>query len=300
MASTAQEQQLIQGQAGTLVSYPPILAQPTSVVARVSGPTLTMPAVGVAGVVDTVATTTSTVAIRGATTIALASPIALVRGRQYLVVDSTTGARIVVESTETGTLSSLVMQSPLPVEVAAGAAVLGYAVLFAISAVDVGTNLGRGVASWEATIGGKIVAWAQDWRVVRRLVAFNLTGNDVEQMSPYATTMRPANDNDWTESLRTSWWLHVAPALAAKGIGSERIISWEVLNPWHLAALEYHLAVSTPDPDASIREEKKAALIEARDLALQSFRFWTDIADNLTPPAPTTAYLDLSTTFVTR
>lgn len=301
MASTGQEQQLIQGQAGTLVGYPPILGQATSVAARVGGPTLILPIVGGAlpGVVDSVATTTADIVPRGATSIPLAAAITVVRGRQYLVIDSSTGARVVVEAAVGGTVDTLVLQSPMPVEVAAGVDVVGFAVLYTVAALDVGTNLGRGVCQWEAVIDGRTVAWAQDWRVVRRVVAFNLTATDVDQMSSYAAGMKPAGDDDWTESLRASWWRYVAPALTAKGIAPERIVSWEVLNPWHLAALEHHLATTTPEADPQIRAEKAAALVEARTLALESVRFWADMPDDLAPPADV-AQLDLTVTFVTR
>lgn len=300
MSNTAQEQQLIQGQAGTLVSYPPELAQPTSCAARVAGPSLAAGLVAVAGVVDSVSGVVADVTPRGMSAIELAAPVAVVRGRRYLVVDSTTGARIVVESTETKTTDIVVLQSPLPVEVAAGALFLGYACTFPLTSSQVGITLGRGGCTWEATIAGRVVAWAQDWRVARRAVAYSLTATDVDQMSSYAKGMKPAGDDDWTESLRTSWWLYVAPALAAKGVAVERIVSWEVLNPWHLAALEHHLATTIPEAEADIRAEKKAAMVEARDLALSSFRMWIDDSDTMTPADPATSPLSLTTTFVTR
>ena len=301
MSATAQEQQVITDESATVIGYPPELAQATDVTARVSTPATPLPTSGSAGTVDAVSTTTSAAALRGASLVTLAAAVSLVRGRQYVLTDATTGARVAVESTTTGSSSTLRTASPLPCDIASGSALTGWAVLFALTSGEVGSTPGRGVVLWDATIAGVSVRWAQDIRVVRRRVAYNLTASDVEKLSPYAGSLKPGGDDDWTESLHAAWSLHMVPALLAKGAVPERIISWEALNPWHLAALEWHLANTTPEPDQAIRESKKQQMIEARDLALASMRFWLDSGDDLAQPSEDPdAVREFSVTFLTR
>lgn len=298
--ATTQEQQLIQGQGATLVSYPPRLAKAASVTARVSTPSSDMPDVGVAAVVDSVTATTAEDAPRGSSVILLASNVAIVRGRRYVLVDIETGTRVVVESAVGGTTNALKTVSPLPSKIAYGSSLVGYACTFALDAATVGTTLGRCVIVWEAVIDGEPVTWAQDARVVRRVVAYSLTASDVEQWSSYSVQYQPNGDADWTESLSAAWSLHMVPAMLAKGIQPERIVSWEVLSAWHIAALEWHLANITPEQDPGIRAEKKTALIEARDLALASSRFWVDVSDDLAKPEDSTTPQPWTVTEVTR
>lgn len=300
MTSTAQEQQLIVGQAATVVGYPPTLAQPSSVTARVLTPARQLPDTGEAGTVDTTSTTLSAAASRGATALSVGSAT-FVRGRQYLLTDGTTGAVVVVEAAKGGTLTTLPLASPLPCDVASGSTLKGYAVLFALADSDVGDDPGRGVCLWSATVDGVVVPWAQDLRVVRRRVAYTLTASDVEKLSPYATTLRPANDDDWQESIAAAWALYLVPAMLAKGAVPERIVSWEAVMPWHLAALEHHLATTTPESDPDIRQEKRDRLVEARDLALASVRFWVDMSEDVAPPSEDpNAVRPFTVTYITR
>lgn len=301
MASTAQEQQLIVDESATVVGYPPELAQATDVTARIMTPATPLPTSGTAGTVDSVSTATNAAAKRGATSLSLAGAVSLVRGRRYVVVDATTGSRVAVEALVTGSSAALKLASPLPCDIASGSAVTGWAVTAALTAGEVGDTPGRGLVLWDATIGGVSVRWAQDLRVVRRRVAYSLTASDVEQLSPYASTMRPAADADWTESLWAAWSLYMVPAMLAKGAAPERVISWEALNPWHIAALEWHLAATTPEQDPDVRQQKKAAMVEARDLALASIRFWLDSSDDLAPPTEDpNAVREFTVTYLTR
>lgn len=285
MSARTQEQQLLTGQAATVVGYPPELAQASAVTARVQTPNQDLPDTGSAGAVDTLSTTLGAAASRGTTLLTLAGAVALVRGRQYVITDATTGARVVVESTVTATAAVLKCASPIPMDIAVGSAVVGYAVTFALTADQVGIDPGRGVVVWSATINGVVVTWAQDLRVERRRVAYTLTASDVAKLSPYSMQMRPGTDEDFTESIDAAWQLWLVPALLGMGAAPERIISWEAILPWHLAALEHHLAQTTPEPDPEVRAEKKGNLVEQRDLAKGSMRFWVDTADDVSAPA---------------
>jgi hypothetical protein len=300
MVASAQEQQIVQGQAATLVSYPPRLAKASAATARVSTPSLDMPAVGVAATVDSLSATTVQTALRGSTTLLLSAAASFVRGRQYVVIDAITGARVVIESTATGSTDTVKLASPLPIDIEGGSSVVGYACTFALTSGEVGTEIGRCVVAWEATIDGEAIAWAQDARVVRRLVNHAITATDIEKWSPYAVQLKPNGDDDWTETIGAAWARYMLPALLAKGVQPERIVSWEVLTPWHIAAIEMHIATVTPEPDINVRAEKKAALVEARDLALQSMRFWVDSADDLSKPQDSTEPQPWAITYVSR
>lgn len=300
MVASAQEQQIVQGQAATLVSYPPRLAKASSATARVSTPSKDLPTVGAAAVVDSLTATTIATAARGSTTLLLTAAVSLIRGRQYVVIDAITGARVVIESTTAGSSDVIKLASPLPIDIEGGSSVIGYACTFALTSGEVGTTIGRCVAVWEATIDGEPIAWAQDARVVRRLVNHTLTASDIEKWSPYAVQLKPNGDDDWTETIGAAWARYMLPALLAKGVQPERIVSWEVLTPWHIAAIEMHIAMITPEPSADVRAEKKAALVEARDLALQSMRFWVDTSDDLTKPQDSTEPQSWSITYVSR
>lgn len=226
-------------------------------------------------------------------------PPTVVDGRLYLITDADTGTVFVVEASASVTALTIELQEPLPTGVSVGSTFRGWACLLAVDAVDT-DKIGRGVAVWEATAAGVVQTWTQVMRVVARVVAYDLTAADVTRLSPYSARLKPADDEDWVETLDAAWNLEMIPQLLAKGLRPERIVSWQALNPWHVAEVEKRLA-EQHETDADIRAEKVANALTKATLALSSIAFWYDDADDLAPDSEDpNAVRPWSVSYVTR
>ncbi len=206
-----------------------------------------------------------------------------VRGRLYLV-KTAAGPRFTVEAAISETSTTLHTTSPIPFAVAVGDTVNGFAILSdAIPSANTGA-VGRGVAEWRATLDDVVYQWGQDLRVVARNVAYQLTAATVARISPVAQRLRPENDDAFDEIIDFAWQYGIVPQLIVKGLRPERIVSWEAINPWHLAEIEKRLAILY-ETDETKRTEVVAAALTAANLALSGSQFWYDAGDDLAVPA---------------
>jgi hypothetical protein len=282
------EQQIIKGTTGTLVSYPPppLAGPPSAVTVRLNTPNQQMPAAGVSATADAVSQTTTGTTSRGATSIALSGAATFVAGRKYLLTDATTGERVVVEAQKSGSSSTLYLAAPLDMDLASGSAVQGFAVTYPIDTTQSATE-GRGVAIWEATVGGVTVRWRQDLRIVLAYAAPQLQASDIAMLSPYSVRLKPPDDKSWGDTLDSVWRLEVVPMLMAKGIKPERIVSWEPVNALYIAALESFLAENyETEPEKAEAKAKRYATKQA--LTFANVRLWYDESDDLGRPGEST------------
>ena len=241
-----------------------------------------MPDLGIPATFDAVSGSLSGAHVRGATTLTLAGAVAVVKGRLYLVEDTTSGDVIVVEAAKSGSLASIPLREPLPRSFVTASTFKGWACLFSLTVTHT-RDVGRCVAVWECTALGATQRWSQDFRIVRRMIAWQLTATDLVSLSPYATQLQPPDDTDWLQTLEGAWSRWVSPVMLAKGIRPERITSWEIVNAWHIAAVELHLALQFERGGDGVvaKSEKMEALRVAEALALNSVRFWLDDGDDL-------------------
>lgn len=206
---------------------------------------------------------------------------AFVKGRAYLVVDATTGDAFTVVCNESAS-ETIRLRDPLPRDVASGSTVTGLACFYAMTA-DQTASVGRGVAEWSIGVdGGEVLTWRQDLRIVTALPSPPINAAELAHLSSYAKRMQPPDDADFSATLSTAWRLHLLPAMLQAGISPERIISWEAIASWVIAAIEYTL--SREDQDPAVRDEKKKEMTSAQLEAIRSKRFWVDEGDDLGAP----------------
>jgi hypothetical protein len=210
------------------------------------------------------------------------------RGVRYLIT-TTTGEVFPVECALTdGDATTLQLADPLPMDVASGSTISGWRITRALSASHT-TSIGRGVAWWTATLGGISEEWSTEFRIVERDGSYSLSHDTLVDSSPYIINRRPDADDDYSETIDAAWRRFMLPAILAKGLRPERIVSRQLLEPAHIAACELYVA-SAYESDIQVRAEKKQDFREQLELVLNASELWvTDEAQNLSPPDPEAA-----------
>jgi hypothetical protein len=282
-------QLVIEDSTETLETYPPILVQATGTpTARIGSPAtgFNPTAAGTACTVDSLSTSVDADAQEGATQLVV-SEATWVRGRRYLIT-TTTGEVFPVVSQTSGLSDTLDVEEPLPRSVLTGATITGWRISVALSSTQTSTR-GTGVVEWTATLNGVSRVWEDTWEIVHSDGAYTLTADLLTRQSPYAARMRADSDVDYSEAIDAAWNRFVLPSLMAKQVRPHLISSRKVLEPAHIAAVEYLLAM-TQDNDSQMRAEKKESFNESMSLILASRDLWVN-PDNgdVTTPNPDTA-----------
>lgn len=299
---SSHEQVIAQGQAGVVTTYLPVVARsPVSATVRFETPARDMPVAPDVATVDPFLVQLSAAASAGDTRLSIfAGPGDQVAGRLY-VLSTAGGVPVLVECAKsrltTDDDDTFHLREPLPRAFALDqTTIAGAAITFALTASDT-ADVGRCRAVVDATVDDIAYSWAVDFRISPRLVAYQLTRGEGTRLSPYAARLWPPNDVDGDEMIGAAWDRFCVPVMLGRGIRPERIVSWEQVRPWHIAALE-HLLAEAFEQDSVVREEKRLALRAAETLALASITFWVDDSDSLSPPAETPGAWGSS--FVTR
>lgn len=282
---------ITRGQVGTISSYPPVVGVPSSVTCRVGTSAVGLPASFSAATVDSDSDTLSAELHEGDTEISLASGVVdVVRGRQYLVApiagaEDDSDPFIVTASTDMVGATVVHTRQPAPRGADVDSMFLEWRCSTSISALQSET-VGDGLVEFQATVDGQVIRWIEPFRVVERGGTYDLTGDLLSRLSPYARAHRPDDDQDFSQVIEAAWVMHVSPALYSKGIRPERIASWQAVNPAHIKAVEMLLA-DAYDPDAQVRTEKHSAFTSAFNTALDSMQFWVTADQDPTPPNST-------------
>lgn len=243
------EQRILRASTQTLVSYPRLhpadmlLGQPSSVTVNLQTPAQQSTTYA-AAVADSISTTTQGAHAEGVDHITLASSVALVAGRRYLVALAD-GRFIDVEALAGGTTNTLYTAEPLPCAIANGSAVKGFAVSVDLTAAQT-DQVGDALALWRATVSGSTYEWSQSFRIVNKVTAPKLTPTMLTHAYPLMASLRDTNDIDYEATIDAAWDHRVVPLLAARKILDEDVIADEALVPLH--ALACVLQLVEPDP----------------------------------------------------
>ena len=265
-----------------IVSYPRLAPDavtsgvPTSATARRVAPTDADDAdTYSAATIDSLSTTLSAAALQGDETLALAGAVTVVAGSRYLVTDATTGARVEVVPTRSGSLSVMYLSEPLPCDLATASTVNGMAVSIALDATQT-DEPGSGYVLFRATVDGVVHEWDEAFRVVRRITSIALTVNELTQTYPVVRQLASSTDTTLEEAVQASWRSVIVPWLAVMGVLDENVITDDVLIPVHAAATVLHLARQWPAAPIefvarleAVYEQAKATTKDRVDLALR-------------------------------
>lgn len=281
------------GSTESIVSYPRIVADgvamsgvPSLATARRVPPQAPDASTAyVAATVDSLSTTTQGATAEGADSIALAGAVSIVRGRRYLITDAAHGKRFVVCASNSGSSSTMYLEEPTPYSIANGSTVQGIAVTVALTATQT-AEPGSGYVLFRATVDGVVREWDEAFRIVRRITSIALTPTVLTQSYPIVRQVASNTDLTLEEAINASWQLLVSPALAARGVLDEDVITDDVLVPMHAAATAYHLVRQWPAAPADFVQRMHDAYEQAKqttwdriDLAVRS--------QDVTPDLPT-------------
>lgn len=285
---SAVTQTITRGQTGTISSYPPRLGVPTSVTCRVGTSAVSVPSSFSAATVDADSDTLDDEGRQGDTEIAITTGnIDVVKGRRYLIAPvsglDTDAMPFDVEAVSTQSSAlSMQLRHGLPRSAEAGSLLLEWRCSVAIT-TNQSATAGDAFVEFLATVDGHLIKWIEPFRVVERGGYYDLTGDLLVQLSPYARSHRSEEDPDFSQTIEAAWVMHLSPALLGKGIRPEQIANWQAVNPAHVKAVEMLLAQAY-DQDAQVRSEKHLAFTTAFIAALDSMQFWLTPAQDPSPP----------------
>lgn len=253
----------------TVVSYPVVRLQPSSVVVRVQVPGTAMPTSTTAATVNSVSTTLSSAASAGAMSVVVASNTNVIAGREYLITSTDTPTiSVAVERIDSTTLR---LKTPLPCAVPSGAAFVGYSVSTTVTTND---ESGEGLIKWSATVSGVVYTWDQRLDVVYDQVAYNLTVPKLVAAFPVVHQLRNRRDLSVDQAIQASWDYQVLPDLRSRGIDPARINSWDYLDAVHARACVWHLVSSDPSADADFVTRLWEDYQRTFKTAIDSRGFW--------------------------
>jgi hypothetical protein len=236
--------------------------------------------------VDSLSTTTQGATQEGADSLSLAGAVTIVAGRRYLVTDANHGKMFTVTATNSGSSSTMYLQEPTPYSVANGSTVKGIAVTIALSAAQT-AEPGAGYVLFRATVGGIVREWDEAFRVVRRITSVALTPTILTQSYPVIRQVASNTDLTLEEAINASWQVLVAPALAARGVLDEDVLTDDVLIPMHAAATAYHLARQWPAAPAEFVQRMHDAFENARQTTWDRIDLAIRSNETETPEVPT-------------
>lgn len=277
----------------TITSYPRLAADgiltshlATSATARRVGPGANDdPTAYVAATVDPISTTTQGAHTEGDDSITVAAAQTWVAGRRYLITDATRGVEIVVVASKSGSSTELWLAEPLIADLGNGSTVKGVAVSVALTSTQTNT-VGAGYVLFRATIDGVVREWEEPFRVVRRITSIALTPTHLTQAYPVVRKLASATDTTLEEAINAAWHHLVVPALAARGVLDEDIMTDDVVEPMHAAATVLHLARQWPQASAEYVTRLEATYEQSKATTWDRIDFLTAPQDSVTPDAP--------------
>lgn len=287
-------QRVLVGSTDTILSYPRLTADgivttgvPSSATARRVTPQVPDASTAyVAATVDSLSTTTQGAHSEGDDSITLAGAVTIVAGRRYLITDASHGKAIVVVASRGGSLSELWLQEPLPCDIATGSTVKGIAVTVALDATQT-AEPGAGYVLFRATVDGVVREWDEPFRVVRRITSVALTPTELTQSYPTIRQIASSSDLTLEEAIQASWRMVMVPALAARGILDEDVLTDDVLVPMHAAATLLHLARQWPAAPTEFVDRLAASYEQIKQTTWDRIDLLTAPQDVLTPDVPT-------------
>lgn len=282
------------GSTETITSYPRLHADTiltshvaTSATARRVGPGASDDAAAyVAATVDPISTTTQGAHQEGDESITVANAQTWIAGRRYLITDATAGREIVVVASRTGTSTELWLAEPLISDIGNNSTVKGVAVTVALTAAQT-ASVGAGYVLFRATIDGVVREWEEPFRVVRRITSVSLTPTSLTQAFPVVRKLASATDTTLEEAINAAWHHQVVPALAARGVLDEDIMTDDVIEPMHAAAVCLHLARQWPQASSEYVTRLEAAYEQAKATTWDRIDLLTAPQDAVTPDTPT-------------
>lgn len=240
----------------------------------------------VAATVDPLSATTQGAHQEGDDSITVSVAQTWVAGRRYLITDATAGREIVVVATKSGLSTELWLAEPLICDIGNASTIRGIAITVALTSTQTNQS-GAGYVLFRATIDGIVREWEEPFRVVRRITSIALTPTELTQAYPVARKLASATDTTLEEAINASWRHVVVPALAARGVLDEDIMTDDVVAPMHASATVLHLARQWPQASQEYVSRLEAAYEQTKQTTWDRIDLATAPQDAVTPDNPT-------------
>lgn len=200
----------------------------------------------------------------------------VVIGRRYLIADAVTLRGETFISDGNDGAGRIYLAEPLRRDYSASANVNGLLCSIALSSSQT-AQVGDGYVLFRATVGDQEYEWDEPFRVVRRITAVTLTTTSLMQLYPVARKLLSSTDTTGDEAIESVWRSVVVPLLSVKGVLDEDILTDDVIEPLHAAAVVLHLARQWPQaPSEFVQrlsdsyEQIKETTFARIDLAVRS------------------------------
>jgi len=267
--------------AGTLEFYPPenqVASAATLTIYKPAGSGSVLQS-STNATIDTVDTTISANASKGARNVTLASAADVTAGVQYLLEQNGRVQPVEVRSVS-GTTAYLV--NKLHFDFTSGATFKGYRLSYSLTAThtaDVDRNY---FAEFSYTIASAAYYAIVPFDVVEATDWYPTTLADVYARHPRAAWLLDDHDLDGYEALRVTWEQMLVPSLAAGGMHIERVRDYYHLVPLHVAFISEWLAehAAMVDPDAIAQLELAKSRRQEIEAAVTSDVPWYDSDDD--------------------
>lgn len=243
----------------SLITYPPFeaayLFQPSAADVRIRTNAEAMPDEGAeaACTLDTVDTTLSAAASRGATSLTLTSGTGVTRHRYYLIEDA--GYRYPLFVAEVSG-STAYLAEPLVNSISNGAAFKGLAIISPALTSAQTANVGRSnLAKFRATLNGVQREFDQWFEIVRQVFPVTLSPSRLLRRGE-ARRMRDAADVSMMDVIQAAWEDTLLVKLRASNMLEETINTPTELEPAHIEACILHLLRDTGADEEKISEQE--------------------------------------------
>jgi hypothetical protein len=164
--------------------------------------------------------------------------------------------------------------------------VSGLAVSVALTAAQT-IEPGAGYVLFRATVDGVVREWDESFRVVRRITSIALSPTELTQSYPVVRQIASSSDLTLEEAIQASWRMVLVPALAARGILDEDVLTDDVLVPMHAAATVVHLARQWPAAPSEFVSRLEASYEQIKQTTYDRIDLITRSQDEVTPEIPT-------------
>lgn len=243
----------------SLITYPPFeaayLFQPSAADVRIRTNAEAMPDEGSeeACTLDTVDTTLSAAASRGATSVTLASGTGVTRQRYYLIEDG--GHRYPIHIAEVSGTTAYTSE-PLLNAISNGAAFKGIAIISPALTSAQTANVGRSnLAKFRATLDGVQREFDQWFEIVRQVFPVTLSPSRLLRRGE-ARRLRDTSDVGLMDTIAAAWEDTLRVKLRASGILEETINTPTEIEPAHIEACILHMLRDTGADEEKIAEQE--------------------------------------------
>lgn len=191
-----------------------------------------------------------------------------VRGRRYLLRQAAAGKTTTVTAAAGGETDALEVVEPLPFSLADGATLSGILVSVQLKE-EQSLNPGSAYVEFAGKVDGAETAWAEAFRLVRRITSIALTPDELLSSYPVIRQLISEQQESPEAVIEAVWRQKMLPLLASWRILDEDVLTDTALAPLHATACAWHLADQWPSAPAEFVERMRRTYEDEKQITKQ-------------------------------